>query len=147
MKPCKLYVAWPILLCYFLMALGWPLIGLFGIALAATGEFGGGPDVSWIVAAIFVFVEIVGLYASYSWLSFPYEIRLQENTIEFRSLVRNRVVPVATIRSIRAKPYQLGFVDVRHERGTVHLVSQMDGFHEFVSSVKSLNPAAQIEGC
>lgn len=147
MKICKLYVAWPVKMCYFLMALGWPLIGMFGIAAAATGAFGPDADASWIVIWVFVFVLISGLYASYSWLSFPYEIRMQENTIEFRSLVRNRAVPVAAIRSMRAKPYTLGFVDLRHERGTIHLVSQMDGFHEFVSSVKSLNPAAEIEGC
>ncbi len=147
MKICKLYVAWPVKMCYFLMALAWPLIGMFGIAAAATGAFGPDPGASGIGIWVFVFVLFSGLYASYSWLSFPYEIRMQENALEFRSLMRNRVVPVATIRSMRAKPYALGFVDLQHERGTIHLVSQMDGFHEFVSAVKSLNPAAKIEGC
>jgi ATP-dependent 26S proteasome regulatory subunit len=67
--------------------------------------------------------------------------------IEFRSVVGKTVVPVAEIKAVRAKRYALGFVDVRHARGTIHLINQMDGFHDFVCTVKTLNPAAKIEGC
>ncbi len=51
------------------------------------------------------------------------------------------------IKSVRAKPYALGVVDVVHQNGRVHLLSQMDGFHDFISTIKSLNPEVKIEGC
>jgi hypothetical protein len=147
MKICRLYMARPVLLLYLVMAAAWPMIGIFGIALAISGAFGPDRDVAWTVIFGFVIVLGIGLFISYSWLSFPYEIRANEGVIEFRSVVRKSVVPVAEIKSVRAKPYALGFVDVRHGRGTVHLISQMDGFHDFVFTIKSLNPAAKIEGC
>ncbi|PYX52636.1 MAG: hypothetical protein DMG76_28810 [Acidobacteria bacterium] len=36
-------------------------------------------------------------------------------------------------------------VDVWQSRGTVHLLNQMDGSRDFVSTSKSLNPATKIE--
>jgi hypothetical protein len=145
MKVCRLYVAKPILIFYLLMAAAWPLVGVGGIALAMSGACG--PGTEGICVTVFVIVLGIGIFVSYSWLRFPFEIRMNEGIIEFRSVVRKTVVPAAEIKSMRAKPYALGFVDVRHARGTVHLVSQMDGFHDFVLTVKSLNPAAKIVGC
>jgi len=130
MKVCKLYLAKPVLFLYVLMLGAWPVIGLIGIALAISGAFGPGTDSTVVIP--FVIVLCIGLFISYYWLSFPYEIRMNVGIVEFRSLFRKTAVPVAQIRSIQAKPYALGFVDVRHERGTVHLISQMDGFHDFV---------------
>ena len=110
---------------------------------AAFGAFGPDRSAAWLL----VVVLGIGLFSSYTWLRFPFEIRVNDGMIEFRSVVRKTFVPVADIKSMRAKRYTLGFVDVRHAGGTVHLINQMDGFHEFVGTVKSLNPAAKIEGC
>ena len=82
------------------------------------------------------------------WLRFPFEIKLRDDAIvEFRSVFRRITVSPVEIKSVRAKPYALDFVDVVLQGGTVHLLSQMDGFHEFITTLKSLNPAIRIQGC
>ncbi len=82
------------------------------------------------------------------WLRFPFEIRVRDDAkIEFRSVFRATVVSPAEIKSIRAKLYAMGFVDVTHAKGTVHLLNQIDGFHELVATIKSMNPAVEIKGC
>lgn len=143
MKTCKIYVAKPLIVLYLLMTLVWPLIGALGIALAVTGALGPDSTVLWVFVAVFG----IGLAISYLWLRIPFQIRLNDSGFEFRSVVRRTVVPAAEIRFVKAKPYALGFADVRHARGTVHLISQMDGFHEFVATVKLMNPGVTIEGC
>jgi hypothetical protein len=67
--------------------------------------------------------------------------------IEFRSIFRRVVVSPNEIKAVRAKRYALGFVDVLHERGKVHLLNQIDGFHDFLATLKSLNPTLKIQGC
>jgi len=143
MKVYRLYLAKPLLVVYLLAILAWPLVGVAGIAAAVLGAFGPDRSAAWL----FVIVLGIGLLNSYMCLRFPFEIRVNDGMVEFRSVVRKTLVPVAEIKSVRAKRYTLGFVDVRHARGTVHLINQMDGFHEFVCTVKNLNPAAKIEGC
>ena len=143
MKVYRLYLAKPLLIVYLLVILSWPLIGVLGIGAALFGAFGPDRSAAWL----FVVLLGIGLLNSYMYLRFPFEIKLIDDMFEFRSVVRKTLVPVAEIKSVRAKRYTIGFVDVRHARGTVHLINQMDGFHEFVGTVKSLNPAAKIEGC
>jgi hypothetical protein len=143
MKVYPLYLAKPLLIVYLLIILSWPLIGVVGIAVTLLGAFGPDRSAAWL----FVIVLGIGLLNSYMCLRFPFEIRVIDGMIEFRSVVRKTLVPVAEIKSVRAKRYALGFVDVRHARGTVHLIHQMDGFHDFVCTIKTLNPAAKIEGC
>jgi hypothetical protein len=143
MKVYRLYVAKPLLAVYLLAILAWPLVGVAGIAAAMFGAFGHDRSAAWL----FVILLGVGLLNSYLCLRFPFEIKVIDEVIEFRSVVQKTFVPVADIKSMRAKRYTLGFVDVRHARGTVHLINQMDGFHDFVGTVKTLNPAAVIEGC
>jgi hypothetical protein len=78
----------------------------------------------------------------------PFEIKIHDDaTIPFHSLLRTTAVSPAEIKSARAKRYALGLVDVLQARGAVHLVNQMHGFHDFLSTSKSLNPATKIEGC
>jgi hypothetical protein len=143
MKVYRLYIAKPLLILYLLVILSFPLVGVAGLAAAVLGAFGPDRTAVWI----FVVVLGIGLLTSYMWLRFPFEIRVNGGVIEFRSAVRTTIVPVAEIKSVRAQRYTIGFVDVWYGRGTVHLINQMDGFHEFVCTVKSLNPAAKIEGC
>ena len=143
MKVYRLYVGMPIIVCYLLAALAWPLIGVSGIIAASCGLFGPDKSAAWL----FVIELAIGFFIAYSWLRFPFEIRLSGGTIEFRSIFRKTIIPATEIKSVRAKRYAIGFVDVRHDRGTVHLIHQMDGFYDFVCTVKSLNPAVKIEGC
>jgi hypothetical protein len=126
------------------MFAAWIFAGVIGIIVGAVGKLGtNGPPV-WI----FVIWLGAASLISYFWLRIPFEIRIRDDSsIEFRSLLQRTIISPAEIKSVRAKPYELGFVDVVHNRGTVHLLSQMDGFHEFISTIKSVSPAVEIQGC
>ena len=119
MKVYRLYVAKPLLTVYLLIILSWPLVGVAGIAAAILGAFGPDRSVAWL----FVVLLCIGLLKSYLCLRFPVEIKVNDGMIEFRSIVRKTVVLVAEVKSVCAKRHALGFVDVRHGRGTVHLIS------------------------
>jgi hypothetical protein len=144
MKLYKLYVAKPLLVFYLVMFAAWIFAGVIAIIVGAVGKLDrNGPPV-WI----FVIWLGAASLISYFWLRIPFEIRIRDDSsIEFRSLLQRTIISPSEIKSVRAKPYELGFVDVVHNRGTVHLLSQMDGFHEFISTIKSVNPAVEIQGC
>jgi len=142
MKVCRLYLSKSVSVFLLLVILAWPLLGVIGIVAALVGSSDG-----YGAAWAFVFVLAIGLTIAYGWLRIPFEIRVDDTTATFRSVLGKTVVPLVQIRSLRAKPLALGFVDLRHETGTLHLVSQMTGFHDFVLSVKSSNPMVRIEGC
>jgi hypothetical protein len=144
MKVYKLYLAKPLLVFYLLMFSAWILAGVVGIVVGALGQFGSdGPPV-WAFAIVLGFA----LINAYVWLRFPFEIRIRDdNVIEFRSIFRRVAISPNEIEAVRAKKYALGFVDVVHEGGKVHLLNHIDGFHDFLATVKSLNPAVKIEGC
>ena len=144
MKLYKLYLAKPLLVFYLLILAAWVFAAVIGIILRAMGKFGSdGPPV-WG----FVIWCCIALFVAYMWLRTPFEIKIHDDTmIEFRSILRRTIISPVEIKSVRAKRYALGFVDVVHQKGRVHLLSQMDGFHDFISTIKSLNPAVKIEGC
>jgi hypothetical protein len=144
MKLYKLYLAKPLLVFYLLMLAAWVLAGVIGTVYAVLGGFGSnGPP-----ATAFLVMSVVGLFTAYMWLRIPFEIAVRDDSvIEFRSIFRRIAISPIEIKSLRAKPYALGFIDVVHTRGRVHLLSQMDGLHEFIATIKSLNPAVQVRGC
>jgi len=89
-----------------------------------------------------------GFFMGYLFLRIPYEIQIRDDRIiEFRSVLRRTAITPEGILSIRAKRSQMGFADVRTSAGRIRLITQMDGFHEFLSRLKSLNPAVEIKGC
>jgi hypothetical protein len=144
MKLYKLYLGKPILIFYLVMLAVFVSVGVVGIVVGAIGKLSSeGPPV-W------VFVILLGfaLFNAYMWLRFPFEIKVRDDSIiEFRSVFRRTTISPMEVKSVRAKPYALGFVDVVHQGGTVHLLNQMDGFHDFISTLKSLNPSVKIQGC
>lgn len=84
----------------------------------------------------------------YAYLRIPFEIKVQSNnSIEFHSFLKRTVLSAHEIKSIKAVPLSIGFIDIRHTRGTIHLINQIDGFHDFISTVRSINPAIEIKGC
>src|SRR6266436_691399 len=144
MKLYKLYLAKPLLVFYLLMFAALFLAGAIGTIYGAVGGFGsnGPPTVAFLV------MLVVALFTAYMWLRIPFEItERDDNIMEFRSVLRRVAISPVEIKSVRAKRYALGFIDVRHSGGTVNLLSQMDGFHEFVSTLKSLNPSIEIKSC
>lgn len=144
MKVYKLYFAKPLLVFYLLMLAAWVFAGPFGIIIGAFGKLGPeGPPI-WV----FIILLAFALFTAYMWLRFPFEITIRDDSvIEFRSVFRRVTVYPLEVKSVRAKPYALGFVDVVHQGGTVHVLNQMDGFNDFISTIKTLNPAVKIEGC
>jgi hypothetical protein len=144
MRLYKLYLAKPLVVFYLVMLAAWVLTGAVEIVFGAMGKLGSdGPPVwgcaIWLAGALFV---------AYMWLRIPFEIKTHDDTsIEFRSVFRRTIISPIEIKSVCAKPYALGFVDVVHQNGRVHLLSQMDGFHDFITTLKSLNPAVKIKGC
>jgi len=144
MKLYKLYLGKPLLIFYLVMLAVFVSVGVVGIVVGAIGKLSSeGPPV-W------VFVILLGfaLFNAYTWLRFPFEIKVRDDSIiEFRSVFRRTTISPMEVKSVRAKRYALGFVDVVHQGGTVHLLNQMDGFHDFISTLKSLNPSVKIQGC
>ena len=144
MKVYKLYVAKPLLAFYLSMLSAFVLAGVVGIVVTASGKLDPNGPPAWI----FIIVLGFALFNAYMWLRFPFEIKIRDdNLIEFRNIFRKVTVSPGEITAVRAKRYTLGFVDVVHEKGKVHLLNQMDGFHEFLTTLKSLNPAVKIQGC
>jgi hypothetical protein len=144
MKLYKLYLAKPLLVFYLFMLAAWVFAGLIGIILEVMAKFGSDGSPVWV----FVIWFCVALFVAYMWLRIPFEIKIHDDAmIEFRSVLGRTIISPVEIKSVRAKPYALGLVDIVHQKGKVHLLSQMDGFHDFLSTIKSLNPAIKIEGC
>ena|SRR2546423_5572266 len=144
MRLYRLYIAKPILVFHLLMLAALVFAGIIGSITGAAGKLGpDGPP-----AGVFLVFLVVPLFTAYMCLRIPFEIKMRDDgLIEFRSVLRRTTIPLVGIKSVRAKPYVLGFVDVVHNTGTVHLLSQMDGFHDFVLTIKSLNPEVKIVGC
>jgi hypothetical protein len=144
MKTYKLYLAKPLLVFYLVMFTALVFVGVIGIIFGAVAKLGSdGPPV-WVS----VIWCCIALFVAYMWLRIPFEIKIHDDTmVEFRSVLRRTMISPVEIKSVRAKRYSVGFVDVVHQKGKVHLLSQMDGFHDFITTIKSLNPAVKVEGC
>lgn len=93
-----------------------------------------------------VFVPIAA-FGWYPILYFPRRIVVADDTrIEFISPLRRRQIDVVDIQSIVSHPFALGILVVRYRGGKVWLVHQFDGFHEFLTVVKSKNPSIRMRG-
>jgi hypothetical protein len=144
MKLYKLYLANSLLVFALLIPAAWILAGVIGIIVGTVGKFDPDGPPTWI----FVLPLIGGVFLANMHLRIPFEIKVRDDgMIEFRSVFRRTIISPVEIESVRAKPYALGFIEVVHQNGRVHLLSQMDGFHDFITTLKSLNPAVKIKGC
>jgi len=68
-------------------------------------------------------------------------------SIEFVTGLNPVIVPAQDIMSIRPERCQIGFLIVRHRHGRVRLFNQFNGFHEFLSVLRSRNPGVELYGC
>jgi hypothetical protein len=89
---------------------------------------------------IFMCLVVLGWY---QYLRMPFEIKIADNQIEFRSLLKKTIVTPRDIKSIKSFG---GMVKIKHAQGSLMLYTYMNGFHEFISTVKSLNPAIDFKG-
>lgn len=144
MRIYKLYLAKPLLVFYLVVLSAWVVAGVVGIVVGALGKFRPSGPPTWMFGIFLGFA----FFNAYMWLRFPFVIKIRDdNLIEFRSIFRRVVVSANEIKAVRAKRYAMEFIDVVHERGKVRLLNQMDGFHEFLATLKTLNPAVKIQGC
>ena len=144
MKIYRLYIGKPLLALYLALPAVWALGAVIAIIAALAGKFGPNGPPGWLFVPILLF----GLFYAYFFWRIPFKITCQDDdVIEFRSVFRRIVVSPIEIKSVRAKRYMPGFVDVVHRDGTIHLVSQIDGFHDFIWTIKQINPAITIKGC
>ncbi len=96
-----------------------------------------------IFAAAWVFAL---LWAWYVYLSTPFEITCRPGEpIVFRAMLRRTALEPKDITSITTGPFS-PVIRLAHTRGTVSLLGQMDGFHEFLGRIKTENGAVVIRG-
>jgi hypothetical protein len=74
--------------------------------------------------------------------SAAYRIDVENDTVEFRSILWRRRVSLSQIRWIRSTGP--AFAVVRFEGGTVQLYGAVDGWDDFVSQVRCANPALRL---
>ena len=81
-------------------------------------------------------------------LGIPHKITFhQDGTVEFTSVLRSRKIPVWEIVSIKPEGTAYGFLVVRTESSNIKLLAQFDGFHDFLTRLKALNPLVELRGC
>lgn len=84
----------------------------------------------------------------YHYLKMPFEIKIQDDSsIEFRSLIKRIVVMPYEIKSIKSSSLTLGYITIEHAKGKISLINKIDGFYDFISTLKSLNPNIEVKGC
>lgn len=90
----------------------------------------------------------IGLFYAYWVYSTPHRIVFHDTGhVEFISVLRRWRFDVQDIRSIRTSRSMMGFLVVRTSRGTVTLLNQFDGFHEFIVGIRNANPRIELRGC
>lgn len=91
------------------------------------------------------------LMVAWNWyyvLSIPHSISVANTgEIAFQSLLGQKSMMSAEIESIVPQGSHFGFLIVRTARGKIRLLNQFDGFHEFISRLKELNPSVGLRGC
>jgi hypothetical protein len=65
--------------------------------------------------------------------------------VQFQGRNGTQNVHVASIRSI-GQGIGRGTLKVGHEKGKIRMPNRVEGFYDFLSTVKSLNPAITIRG-
>ena len=87
-------------------------------------------------------------FAWYQVLSLPQAIvHHPDDRLEFRSMVRKRIVPIRDLKVIEPVPNQFGFFRFRHSNGKVVALIHFDGFHELLAEIKAKNPEVRLLGC
>ncbi len=120
---------------YAAVIAGFLAVGTIVVYFSATS----GEGLPWV--ACVPAYAIVGWSVYANFLRVAYEIVMRDDDlIAFRSLIGTTMIRPAEIRSIEPSSMTFGCLVVRHDRGHIHLVHQMDGFSEFVSTLKSINP-------
>ena len=104
------------------------------------------PEATWFFVAWLLFM--IGFMLWHAWYT-VYEIRVAaDGTLYFRALLRTLPVDARDVVSIDSPWWNLNrqFPVLRHRGGKVRLLNPMDGFSDFLWTVRSLNPGVEIKG-
>ncbi len=105
---------------------------------------GEGPP--WFVGVFLL--GVVGFNGYYWVVRIPHRIVASDDgNVEFISLVRRKKVPARKIRIIAPAASQLGFLYVKSDKGKILILNQFDKFHEFLTWLRTINPAVELRGC
>jgi hypothetical protein len=87
-------------------------------------------------------------FAWYRVLSLPQAIiHHSDDSLEFRSIARKRIVHIGDLQVIEPVPNQFGFFRFRHANGKVVALIHFDGFHDLLAQIKAKNPDVRLLGC
>ena len=80
-------------------------------------------------------------------LRIPFELTVRDDkSVEFRSVIKRTVVYALDIKSIKAG-LDTRWVKIKHAGGTLRLANHIDGFYDFIWTLKSINPSIEVRGC
>jgi hypothetical protein len=86
---------------------------------------------------------VVWFWCSTIWRA-AYRIDVTADTVEFRSILWRRAIPLSRLRSIRGRGS--GFAVVRFRGGRVDLYGTVNGWDEFVTRVTAANRHVRLIG-
>ena len=144
MKTYKLYISKFLLYFYFTNLILMTLAGLFIVIFSFS--HGNSQEAPPPIVGIF-FIGMT-LWWWYFMLRFPHTIRYSDdNVIEFISFVRKVNMAPSEIISIKPIPGGMGLLTIRSKKRKIMVVNQFDGFHEFLTLLKTQNPSVELRGC
>lgn len=85
--------------------------------------------------------------AWHSYMRLPYQfVYASGEWITFQSVLRTVQVAFRDVRSVDARRWNRGFVTIRHESGSIHLLRNTPGIGGLVAEIQHSNPSAMVKG-
>lgn len=142
MREYKLYLTWTARL----LSVGIPIGMSVALVAVTLGLVSTGVDVG-VLAFLLVWIAVMVFTAMYL-LRLPTRIGLSDDgRVRFKGRLRDFVVGVGEIESIKPGRNSIGFLEIKTRRGSIMILNQFDGFHEFLARLKELNPTVELRGC
>jgi hypothetical protein len=128
------------------------LIGIVTLVLAVLLYMTAPMFLSSKDVVVMVILGIWGLALLRYWvylLDMPHRVHCRlDGSLEFVSLLRRRIVPVASICSIKVPTVHSGYLKFRTARKkNISMINHVDGLHELVGRIKRANPNLETRGC
>ena len=148
MADCKVF---PLYVGFGMKAMVFGMLGLFTFLgvymLAVPGSVEGGEEILGVVPFAVFWLAMIGVFW-YMALSLPHRIEMTPSgEITFVGALRTRKVDALEIDSVTPVRSQFGFLRLKHSNGSILLLNQFDGFHEFLTDLRRLNPNVLLRGC
>jgi len=81
-------------------------------------------------------------------LDMPYQVLCREDGfLEFRSVLRKRIVLGASIRSVKVSPVYPTYVRFHAGKKRIAMINHVDGMSDLVTRIRRANPELETRGC